>query len=443
MAVRIPIVVDYNGKGLQKLQREFSQLDGVAAKSKFALQKALVPATATLAGLAAAGGDAVQAAMDDQKAQGILARTIKSTTGATNDQIKANEDWITTQGKLYGVTDDDLRPAMGKLVRVTKDVSKAQRIAGIAMDVSAGTGADLNTVTDAFTKALGGNMRGLQTLAPEMRGLIKDGASADEVMAILASTFGGQAQANAETAAGKMAILKVRMSEFREEIGNMLLPILENYVLPALQKLMDWAQKNPKLFRDVALALAAISSAVIILNVAMALNPAVLLAGAIAAVGAAAVIAYNNSEGFRNWVNGMADKFRTIYDWAQKALKPVQRLADMYSKITGGGDKAPWWRRFISNALTPDLLPGLPNIPGIPFMASGGIVKGPTLAMLGDNPGGMEAVIPLSGPNARNLGGGTTVNVNVNGGDPKAVVDAIVRWSRQNGPLPPQVRISN
>ena len=78
----------------------------------------------------------------------------------------------------------------------------------------------------------------------------------------------------------------------------------------------------------------------------------------------------------------------------------------------------------------------------IPAYADGGIVNGPQLALVGDNPGGREAIIPLSGPNAWNGGGGTVVNVNVNGGDPKAVVDAIVRWSRQNGPLPPQVRVA-
>lgn len=45
-----------------------------------------------------------------------------------------------------------------------------------------------------------------------------------------------------------------------------------------------------------------------------------------------------------------------------------------------------------------------PGIPHIPTLARGGITMGPTLALIGDNPGGREAVIPL--PARGGLGGG-------------------------------------
>jgi hypothetical protein len=41
----------------------------------------------------------------------------------------------------------------------------------------------------------------------------------------------------------------------------------------------------------------------------------------------------------------------------------------------------------------------------IPALAKGGIVTRPTLALIGDNPGHREAVVPLSGPHAQELGG--------------------------------------
>ena len=59
-------------------------------------------------------------------------------------------------------------------------------------------------------------------------------------------------------------------------------------------------------------------------------------------------------------------------------------------------------------------------------------VTGPTLAMIGER--GPEAVIPLS--RAGGMAGGGGVQINVNGGDPQAVVDALRRFYRQNGPLP-------
>jgi hypothetical protein len=73
-----------------------------------------------------------------------------------------------------------------------------------------------------------------------------------------------------------------------------------------------------------------------------------------------------------------------------------------------------------------------PNIPRIPKLADGGIVTRPTLALIGE--AGPEAVVPLSGRNAGNMGGNITINVN--GGDPNAIVDALRRYNRANGPIP-------
>jgi hypothetical protein len=80
----------------------------------------------------------------------------------------------------------------------------------------------------------------------------------------------------------------------------------------------------------------------------------------------------------------------------------------------------------------PKLTINPPDIPRIPMLAEGGIVTGPTLAMIGE--AGPEAVIPLSGRNMPNMG--NTFNVYVNGGDPNAIVDALRRYNRANGPIP-------
>jgi len=57
------------------------------------------------------------------------------------------------------------------------------------------------------------------------------------------------------------------------------------------------------------------------------------------------------------------------------------------------------------------------KLPQIPRLAEGGIVTGPTLAMIGDNPSGKEAVVPLEKAGEMGFGGGgnTTININVGG----------------------------
>ena len=66
MGVLLPIVTEYDGKGLNKALKQFGQLEGVSAKTNFALQKAALPAAAAIAGIGYALVGATQAAMEDQ-----------------------------------------------------------------------------------------------------------------------------------------------------------------------------------------------------------------------------------------------------------------------------------------------------------------------------------------------------------------------------------------
>ena len=282
MAVSIPIISEFDGKGISKAITEFKNLEGAGAKAQFAIKKAAVPAAAALTALAAAAFSSAKAAMEDEAAQVQLALALKNNTSATDAQIKANEDFISTQGKLFGVTDDDLRPAIARLVTQTHDLDKAQRLVSIAQDVSAGTGKDLSTVTEALAKAAGGSTTALGKLSPELKQLMKDGLSADEAIAKLAETFDGAASTAAETAQGKFKRLGVALNETKESIGAGLLPAVEK-VLPFLTKFGDFAQNNTDLFLKVAGAIALIAAATVAVNVAMATNPYVLMAAGVLA----------------------------------------------------------------------------------------------------------------------------------------------------------------
>ena len=240
MTIAIPIITEFNGKGISSAIKEFKNLETNGEKAQFAIQKAALPAAAALAGLTAALGSAVKGAIEDAAAQDKLAEQIRRTTGATDEQISANENWISTQGKLLGVTDDELRPALGGLVRATGDITKAQQLASAAMDISSAKGLSLETVTKSLEKAYGGNFTALAKLSPELRQMIKDGASLDEVMEAMSKTFGGAASDAAETTAGKFKRMKVALDETKESIGAALMPAVEA-ILPLLQSFATWA----------------------------------------------------------------------------------------------------------------------------------------------------------------------------------------------------------
>ena len=190
--------------------------------------------------------DGVKAAIEDEAAQAKLATTLKNVTGATDDQIKATEDYILKQSLLFGVTDDELRPSLDRLTRATGDVTKAQKLQSIAINISAGTGKSLQAVTEALSKAQEGNLAGLSRLGVGITRAELATLSFDEVTAKLASTFEGQATVQADTFQGKMARLSVAFNEAKETVGAFILdaitPLVENivtYIVPAVQQFIE------------------------------------------------------------------------------------------------------------------------------------------------------------------------------------------------------------
>ena len=268
MAIRIPIVTDFQGDGLKKTFEEFKKLETNAEKASFALKKAFVPALAAIGGLTAGLVMSSKAAAEDQAAQAQLARQLQATTGATDKQIQANEDFISTLSRSAAVADDELRPALSALVIGTGDLATAQDALKTVLDVSAATGKGVQEVADAVSKAYGGNMKAIKQLSPELFKLIKDGASVDEVMQSLASTFGGAASTAANTAQGKFKNLTIQLGEAKEAIGTALLPVTEKMV-EVLTNFALWAQKNSAAIVGIATAIGAIALAVVGANIAL------------------------------------------------------------------------------------------------------------------------------------------------------------------------------
>jgi hypothetical protein len=435
MSITIPIITEFDGGGVSKAIAQFKQLETNGQKAQFAIKKAAVPAAAGLVAVGAALFDATKGAIEDAAAQDKLALTMRNTTGATDAQIAATESWISAQGKALGYTDDDLRPALSRLMTQTHDVTKAQELMSIAMDVSTGTGKSLSVVTEAMAKAAAGSTTALGKLSPELKQMEKDGASADEMMAALSGTFMDQASTAANTAQGQFKRLGIALSETKESIGAALIPAVEA-VLPLLTKFGVWAQEHPTILLAVGAAIATIAAAIVAVNIAMALNPFSMIAIAVVALGALLVVAYKKFEPFKTVVDSV---FGAIKFWITEVTIPSIKLMLTVFKTVFNGIASIWNNTVgkISFEI-PKWVPGLGgkgfDMPNIPMLAAGGIVTSPTLAMIGER--GPEAVIPLTGPNAGGGMGGNVFNINVNGGDPNAIVDALRRYNRSNGPLP-------
>jgi len=337
----IKIVTDSTGAA-----KDLDDTASQASKFGSGLKKAAAPAAAALLAVGAAAVSAAKAAAEDESAQAVLAKTMENTTGASASQVAQMEDFISKMTLATGVADDELRPAMGNLLRATGDAAESQKALSIALDVSAATGKSVESVTQAMSKGYGGSAASLKKLVPSLDDATVKSGDMNKIMAELAETTGGSMAAQTETAAGQMKIFQNAMGEAQEEAGSALLPILSK-LADVLVIVAKWIGENTTLFLVIAGVIATVAGAILILNLAVtvytavttlagsatllawgaALLPILLVVAAVAAVIAIVVILWKKSETFRNVVTGVWNAVKKSVEFVTDAV------GDLISKI--------------------------------------------------------------------------------------------------------------
>jgi hypothetical protein len=280
------------------------------------------------------GVQAVKAAIEDEKAQLTLAKTLENTTKATKDQIKGVEEYITKTSLAKGITDDQLRPSLDRLVRSTGDVTKAQKLQQLALDISAGTGKDLASVSEALGKAYDGNLGALKRLGVPLDDSIvksKDFAKAQDA---LSKQFAGQSDVAANSFSGRMERVKIAIDEAKESIGAALLPILEKLLGFITEKALPFLNNFVAGFE----------------NVTKSVN--VDLGGALEYL----------QKIFTPIFNGIQQAFGTVSDAIERNREKLQPLFDLFKGIAA----------FVRDILTPVIAIGL----GEAFKIVGEIIGG-------------------------------------------------------------------
>ena len=268
MALTIPIIAEYDGKGLDKAIKQFSQLEGAGAKSGFALEKAFVPAAAALGALTAGIGLATKAAMADEAAQVELARQLKATTQATDAQVRAAEDFITTLSRQTAMADDQLRPALANLVRATGSLELSQKAMAVTADLATAKNIDMETASVAVAKALAGQTAALVKLDPSLKDLIDKSSSADDILKALNNTVGGAAEAFANTAEGGAKNFSIAMGELQESIGAVFLPLMAK-LIPVLNNVANYMAENTTVIIVLMGVVGSLAGAIVAANLAM------------------------------------------------------------------------------------------------------------------------------------------------------------------------------
>jgi hypothetical protein len=283
-----------------------------------------------------------------------------------------------------------------------------------------------------------------------------------------------------------MKNLGIQMGELKESIGQAVLPLVEK-MLPALQSFSDWASKNKGLIVTLGLVIGGIATAIIATNAALAvyntiqaltaaLNTALtasfsalwVATGAVVilAIIAALVALQVKFDIFGKAIDGIKAGFmiwwgvvKFVFGAIKSGFEELKDLGEAIFDGIGGAFKG------VINAVISAMEKGLNfaikglntildgidkaagpwvnfgEIPDVklPRLAEGGITTGPTIAMIGEK--GPEAIIPLDRLGSMGVGGGGGITINVNGGDPQQVVNALRRYMQTNGSVP--IRVSS
>jgi hypothetical protein len=230
-------------------QESFEKVQSIGSRLGAAfdfVKKGAFIAVGALTAVAGAATAAVFAAAKDQESQKLLEAQLIRSAGATTAMVSATEAFIEKAMLATGIADDDLRPAFGNLVRATGDLTKSQRLFNLALDISAATSRDLESVTLGLGRAATGQIGALTRLGIPLDEGAKKSKDFGAILKQLEGQFGGAAATAADTFSGRVKILKTSLGEVVESIGYLLLPaaekliaIFQNRLVPALKAAVD------------------------------------------------------------------------------------------------------------------------------------------------------------------------------------------------------------
>lgn len=244
--IKIIIAAELKKAGFDKAQKATTSLE----KSFKRLGK-----TATRTFVAVAGVRALKQAVigfaEEERAAIRLAGSLRNLGLAYN--TKAIEDYLEQTEKATGINKDELSPAIQGLITTTLSAEKSIKMLGIAMDISAATGKDLQSVTVALSRAYSGNFAALGKIQTAYTSAELKALGFDNALNALADNFSGAAGRNADSYAGKIDKLRIAFGDARDEIGKGIVTFLEslgdgNYD-QGLQRLVDFGTAIGNAFR--------------------------------------------------------------------------------------------------------------------------------------------------------------------------------------------------
>jgi hypothetical protein len=491
MPIILPILYKDDPKALRAAERRLEQFGKNVAK--------VTVASFAGAGLAAAkfGFDSVRAFAEAERAQLELQFAFEKFPKLADTNVDALNRLNTALMKKTRFDDDAIASAQGLLASFQLTGKQITDLTPLLLDYAARTGRDLPSAAEALGKAMLGQGRALKEVGIDFEDAGSLAGNFDQIMAGLREQVGGFAEKDADTAAGKLEMLRNRFGEVQERVGEAL--------MPALDRLLDWLEgdgiramedfagwfagdgmegiqafidvisqmgEDGTLVPNIIAGLTAITAAQWLLNAAMAANPVGLIIAGIIALGAliaAIIINFDQVSRFMQetganvmiflgqTLNNISSFFNDAFGGIRDVINAMAEGLNNFYAAIGVSTRLQLISKNPDTELGDDMIrngqrslvalrggTGGGSGSGYTRMARGGLVVGPTRSLIGE--GGPEVVAPydqfIDTLSMANGGGGAVYNVTVNAGIGtdgvsvgREIVKAIKRYERASGPV--------
>lgn len=365
--------IDSVSGGFDKLKGTALKLGGVMAGA-FAIGKIVDFGKASLQ--AFAESEAAVARIDAR-----LTTMGKAGLEARDSILKAGEAAI----KL-GFDDEAAAESVAKFFQATGDLTEAQKLNAIAMDIARGKNIELGDAQRAVQMILAGNTRELKAMGIE----VEEGASGMENLTKVSQIYAGQAEAFSKTTQGQMEALSATVGNFQETLGEGIAEGLAPF-LDALMKIsqdptfQEFIKSTAELVgKTLLFAFQAVKATVDFLSEAFLKM----------------MNAWDATAKF--WNSNVAPVFKAMGDFIQGVVDKVNALISALSSLASKASGA---------------LSGVASAVGFGGKReSGGPVASSTSYLVGER--GPELFVPSTSGFIAPSGsfGGSTISVNINGG---------------------------
>jgi len=238
--VVINFLTKFDKKGLERATKDLKGFDKVVATGAFRLKSAFkLGAIAAGTGLLVFAKNSIEAALAQEKLDKQLQLSLR--TIGEEFSLPSVKSFIADLQKTTNVTEDQLVPALRQLIAQTGDLQTSQVLLGKALDISSGTGAELNSVLDAITKAAIGNFTSIGKLGLGFTAAEAKAMGFVELMINL-DKYAGAAEDQTQTFAGQLKSFQISAGEATETLGQGFL-LASSYIVTGEGDLKNFGAK--------------------------------------------------------------------------------------------------------------------------------------------------------------------------------------------------------